>query len=87
MFISVERDDVIIDYDMYVRRLRDDLKEALVLAQKNDELSDARQTYTTRGPKVAVLKLGTKSYCLTKVNVVAGIWQICESPLHIQLLP
>lgn len=43
MFSSVERDDVLIDYDAYVRRLRDDLKEALALAQKNAEVSQRRQ--------------------------------------------
>jgi len=43
MFSSVERDDVVIDYDVYVKRLRNDLKEALILAQKNAEASQRRQ--------------------------------------------
>ncbi|KAG1937112.1 interleukin-1 receptor accessory protein-like 1-A [Pimephales promelas] len=43
MFSSVERDDVLIDYDVYVKRLRNDLKEALILAQKNAEASQRRQ--------------------------------------------
>lgn len=43
MFSSVERDDVLIDYDAYVRRLKDDLKEALALAQRNAEVSQRRQ--------------------------------------------
>lgn len=43
MFNSVERDDVLIDYDVYLRRLRNDLKEALILAQKNAEASQQRQ--------------------------------------------
>lgn len=43
MFSSVERDDVVIDYDTCVRRLSNDLKEALALAQKNAGTSQRRQ--------------------------------------------
>lgn len=43
MFSSIERDCVIADYDTYVKRLRDDLKEALSLAQVNSEASQKRQ--------------------------------------------
>lgn len=43
MFSSIERDCAIADYDTYVKRLRDDLKEALSLAQMNSEASQKRQ--------------------------------------------
>lgn len=39
MFKSVERDCIIADYEVYMRRERDDLKEALSLAQKNAKAS------------------------------------------------
>uniref|UniRef100_A0A8C4SQC7 Gypsy retrotransposon integrase-like protein 1 n=1 Tax=Erpetoichthys calabaricus TaxID=27687 RepID=A0A8C4SQC7_ERPCA len=43
MFHNVERNSDIIDYDSYVRRMRDDLKEALILAQVNTDSSQRRQ--------------------------------------------
>lgn len=43
MFHNVERDNDITDYDSYVKRMRDDLKEALVLAQVNANSSQQRQ--------------------------------------------
>lgn len=43
MFHSVSRDQDITDYDTYVRRMRADLKEALVAAQINTEASQQRQ--------------------------------------------
>lgn len=43
MFSSVERDNEIADYDRYVKRLRNDLKEALAVAQKNTEASQKHQ--------------------------------------------
>ncbi|KAL7870669.1 hypothetical protein SRHO_G00081660 [Serrasalmus rhombeus] len=43
MFSNIEKDNDITDYDMYVRRMRDDLKEALNLAQVNANLSQQRR--------------------------------------------
>lgn len=43
MFHNVERDNDITDYDSYVKRMRDDLKEALALAQVNAHSSQQRQ--------------------------------------------
>ncbi len=58
MFSSIGRDCVITDYDTYVRRLRDDLKEALSLAQMNAEASQRRQAdlynQKTRGCRIEV---------------------------------
>lgn len=42
MFSSIERDSIITDY-IYVRRLRDNLKEVLTLAQRNTKSSQRRQ--------------------------------------------
>ncbi|XP_053339424.1 uncharacterized protein LOC128510904 [Clarias gariepinus] len=44
MFSNIERDSDVVDYDKYVKRLRDDLKEALSVAQKNIDVSQQRQT-------------------------------------------
>lgn len=44
MFGDVGRDSDIIDYYKYVKRLRDDLREALSAAQKNVDVSQQRQT-------------------------------------------
>lgn len=44
MFHSVGRDDNITDYVSYVAKMRDDLKEALNLAQANASASQQRQT-------------------------------------------
>uniref|UniRef100_A0A8C2HN34 Integrase catalytic domain-containing protein n=1 Tax=Cyprinus carpio TaxID=7962 RepID=A0A8C2HN34_CYPCA len=44
MFGNVERDCDIVDYDKYVKRLKDDLKEALTVAQKNIDASQQHQT-------------------------------------------
>ncbi len=44
MFGNAERDCDVVDYDKYVRRLKDDLKEALTIAQRNVEASQQRQT-------------------------------------------
>lgn len=44
MFGNVERDCDVVDYDKYVKRLRDDLKEALTVAQRNIDASQQRQT-------------------------------------------
>ncbi|KAL0189826.1 hypothetical protein M9458_016925, partial [Cirrhinus mrigala] len=58
MFCSIERDSAITDYDTYVRRLRDDLQEALTLAQKNAEASQRRQAdlynKKTRGCRIEI---------------------------------
>lgn len=43
MFHNVERVDHITDYDTYVKRMRDDLKEALITAQVNADSSRHRQ--------------------------------------------
>ncbi|XP_076851142.1 uncharacterized protein LOC143501754 [Brachyhypopomus gauderio] len=43
VFHSVERDNDITDYDSYVRKMRDNLKEALSLAQTNANASQQRQ--------------------------------------------
>lgn len=43
MFHSVERDNDITDYDSYVKRMRDDLKEALQVAQINASAKQQRQ--------------------------------------------
>lgn len=39
MFGNVVRDCDIVDHDKYVKRLKDDLKEALTVAQKNIDAS------------------------------------------------
>jgi len=44
MFHSVGKDDNITDYGSYVAKMRDDLKEALNLAQSNAIASQQRQT-------------------------------------------
>lgn len=43
MFHSVERDNDITDYHSYVKRMRDDLKEALTMAQVNASAGQQRQ--------------------------------------------
>ncbi|KAI4904009.1 hypothetical protein NFI96_005422 [Prochilodus magdalenae] len=43
MFSNIERDNDIMDYDKYVKRMRDDLKEALNVAQVNTDISQQRQ--------------------------------------------
>lgn len=43
MFHNVERDNDIADFDSYVRRMVEDLKEALAQAQTNTDLSQQRQ--------------------------------------------
>lgn len=43
MFHNAERDCDITDYDSYVKRVRDDLREALTLAQANADASQQRQ--------------------------------------------
>lgn len=43
MFHSIGRDDDIMDYDSYIAKMRDDLKEALNLAQANARASQERQ--------------------------------------------
>lgn len=44
MFQSVERDNTFADYDQYVRKLMDNLKEAMLVAQVNNSASQLRQT-------------------------------------------
>lgn len=44
MFQSVYRDNNVTDYDQYVRKMKDDLKEAMLLAQANNTASQQRQT-------------------------------------------
>lgn len=44
MFGNVERDCDIVDYDKYVKRMKDDLKEALTIAQRNIDASQLCQT-------------------------------------------
>uniref|UniRef100_A0A3B3SR39 Integrase catalytic domain-containing protein n=1 Tax=Paramormyrops kingsleyae TaxID=1676925 RepID=A0A3B3SR39_9TELE len=44
MFRNVERDDHHVDYDGYVKRMREDMKEALLAAQENVANSQRRQT-------------------------------------------
>ncbi|KAL7865118.1 hypothetical protein SRHO_G00103650 [Serrasalmus rhombeus] len=44
MFHNAERDNDITDFDSYVKKMRDDLKEALSLAQANANASQQRQT-------------------------------------------
>lgn len=43
MFHNVARDNDVTDYDSYVKRMRDDLREALALAQTNTGASQQRQ--------------------------------------------
>lgn len=43
MFHNVDRDDHVTDYDAYVKRMSDNLKEALSLAQANADCSRQRQ--------------------------------------------
>ncbi|KAL1255089.1 hypothetical protein QQF64_013150 [Cirrhinus molitorella] len=44
MFQSVDRDNNFADYDQYVRKLKDNLKEAMLIAQANNTASQQRQT-------------------------------------------
>ncbi|XP_019220262.1 uncharacterized protein LOC106098742 [Oreochromis niloticus] len=44
MFHNVARDNDVADYDSYVKRMRDDLREALTLAQTHTGISQQRQT-------------------------------------------
>uniref|UniRef100_A0A8C2FH10 Gypsy retrotransposon integrase-like protein 1 n=1 Tax=Cyprinus carpio TaxID=7962 RepID=A0A8C2FH10_CYPCA len=44
MFQSVDRDNIVTDYDQYVKKMKDDLREAMLLAQANNIASQQRQS-------------------------------------------
>lgn len=80
MFHNVERDNDITDYDSYVKRMRDDLKEALASAQVNANYSQQRQAdLFNRGIKGADIEEGDQvllaNRCVRGRRKLADRWE------------
>ena len=81
MFHSAERDCDIADYDQYVVKMRQDLKEAMAAAQSNALTSQERQAELYNGKmKGNVIAEGDRVLLANKEN-----WQIGGGRPHMSL--